>query len=267
MVGLIVKRLARALVPNWLRTKRAVRFRSRVAVATRRLYHQCDGIVIAGPFAGMRYVGGAHSSQLGPKLLGTYEAELSQILGGAGVYDRVIDVGAAEGYYAVGLLRYHSELRVIAFEESAAARAALSRLARLNGVTERLDVRGFCDHEELNTALAMPGSSMLIVDVDGGEGALIDPDRVPGLRTAPILVELHPHELPGIRRTITERFASTHEVAHISSVSRSRGDVPNVSGLSPSDVVYAAWEARPDDQGWLWMVPRVNGSAAALQMP
>lgn len=255
---LIAKRLARALVPNWLRAKRAIRFRGRVDAATEKLYRYCGGDVTDGPFAGMRYVRAAHSSQLGPKLLGTYEAEVAHILKNAGLYDRVIDIGAAEGYYAVGLLRCHPALRILAFEGSAAAAEAMSRLARLNGVSERLNIRGFCDRDELSIALDPPGSQLLIIDVDGGEDALVDPERVPGLQSVSILLELHPHLLPGIQRRITDRFRRTHHVEHIPAVSRSRRDLPDVPGLSASEVMCAAWEARPDEQGWLWMVPQIS---------
>src|SRR4051794_23892795 len=60
-----------------------------------------------GPLAGMFYLPGleATSGDLVAKLLGAYEEELHRVLerwiaSGAGT---VIDVGSAEGYYAVGL--------------------------------------------------------------------------------------------------------------------------------------------------------------------
>ena len=134
----------------------------------------------------------------------------------------------------------------------------MSELARLNGVPERPELRGFCDPDELASALDMPGSQLLIVDVDGGEEALVDPESVPGLRSVQILLELHPHQLPGIQRTITDRFRQTHHVEHIPAISRSRRDLPEVPGLSVSEVGCVAWEARPDEQGWLWMVPRIG---------
>src|SRR4051812_19305855 len=61
--------------------------------------------VLQGPFAGMQYVTESYGSQLVPKLLGSYENELHDLVEQI-VAQRpkiVIDIGAAEGYYAVGL--------------------------------------------------------------------------------------------------------------------------------------------------------------------
>jgi len=61
--------------------------------------------VASGPFRGMRYVARAYHSAYHAKLLGTYEMELHGIVEELcretpGI---IVDVGAAEGYYAVGL--------------------------------------------------------------------------------------------------------------------------------------------------------------------
>src|SRR5512140_2013789 len=60
--------------------------------------------VLSGPFKGMRYGDFSYNSALIPKLLGTYEADLHNWVGEALAtgYDAVINVGCAEGYYAVG---------------------------------------------------------------------------------------------------------------------------------------------------------------------
>ena len=63
--------------------------------------------VLQGPFAGMNYLNRSHNSEFVPKLLGSYEAELSEVLEQiiAHDYRLIVDVGFAERYYAVGLAR------------------------------------------------------------------------------------------------------------------------------------------------------------------
>src|SRR5262249_14170280 len=81
------------------------RWRSRVLANT---YMAREGTTIrGGPFAGMDYVTEATEGALIPRLLGTYESELHPyILAFARMGpEAVIDVGSAEGYYAVGLAR------------------------------------------------------------------------------------------------------------------------------------------------------------------
>lgn len=219
-----------------------------------------NGEILGGPFSGMRYIGRAHSSQLGPKLLGTYEREVGQIIDSLSSlgFDRIIDVGAAEGYYAVGMLRLLPEASMIAFEADPAARSALSELAALNCVESRLDVRVRCEAQDLEQALNGAQRPLVIMDIDGGELDVLDPERAPALRRAWILVELHPHLLPNVRELLAERFAASHRARHVAAVDRQRSDLPSLGSLSSKDLLAAAWEARPDGQGWLWLEPIVE---------
>ena len=93
--------------------------------------------IAAGPFAGMRYITRSCGSKLAPKLIGCYERELhpaiEQII--AGNYQRIIDIGCAEGYYAVGLA-WKTNLPVVAFDTNPDAHTYVKELAELNKVTE-----------------------------------------------------------------------------------------------------------------------------------
>lgn len=253
-----LRNLARSIVPGWMRTWRANRFRSRVARVTELVVAHADGVVGGGPFRGMRYLDRSHCSQLAPKLLGTYEMELRGILEEflALRPDRIVDVGAAEGYYAVGLLRLAPERRVVAFEAEAAARTALQELASLNGVSNRLEVRGWCDAEALRATLTGASRPLVIMDIEGAEREVLDPATVPQLRGAFVLVELHPHLVPDVRERLSERFRGTHGVRFIPAVARSASSLPPGTPFGHRDLLAAAWEGRPDGQGWLWMTPR-----------
>lgn len=77
------------------------------------------GFVASGPFAGMKFTVGNSEGCFLPKLLGCYELELHQhimALRKQRQYDVIVDVGAAEGYYAVGLARLFPEARVLAHD-------------------------------------------------------------------------------------------------------------------------------------------------------
>src|SRR5712672_3591091 len=62
-------------------------------------------MVQQGPFRGMRYIDRALCSTLVPKWLGIYEREVGGCIEEAITlpFQTVVDIGAAEGYYAVGL--------------------------------------------------------------------------------------------------------------------------------------------------------------------
>src|SRR5258708_4505437 len=121
------------------------RFRP-IGYLTRLVRHATNCRVRSGPFAGMRYVDNSVGSAYLPKLLGTYERELAEVIEEACRLrpELIIDLGAAEGYYAVGLALRNPQARVVAFEQQDIGRAALWRMAQLNGVADRIEIHGRC---------------------------------------------------------------------------------------------------------------------------
>ena len=105
-----------------------------------------------GPFAGMKYVDQAVCSCYAPKLVGCYEAELHDVLERAitGDYSTLIDVGCAEGYYAVGLACRLPNKKVYAFDLDPRARELCTEMAKLNGVGDQVIVGAACNTEVLS---------------------------------------------------------------------------------------------------------------------
>ena len=138
--------------------------------------------VLGGPFRGLRYPAQASwGSAFLPKLLGTYERELHQAIERVArrSYSLVVNVGAAEGYYAVGLALRLSKppSPVIAFEIDGEARAMLTEVIAHNGVQGRVAVAKCCDEEQL-LDLAQRGPGFLISDCEGCEFELFQPAQV-----------------------------------------------------------------------------------------
>lgn len=210
----------------------------------------------------MRYGDVSVGSAYIPKLLGIYERELADLIEDACKRDPalIVDVGAAEGYYAIGLALRNPAARVVAFEDDSRGRDALRHTAALNGVSARLEIRGRCEPADLVAALEGAPEVLVICDVEGFEETLLDPSLVPALSRATILVELHEFLVPGVTALLGERFHDTHVLQHVLQKSRSSDDFPwrtLFTAVLPSS--YLAWavsEWRPERMSWLWMVPR-----------
>jgi hypothetical protein len=216
----------------------------------------------------MRYVDASIGSAYLPKLLGTYERELAYLIEQvcANPPGLIVDLGAAEGYYAVGLALRNSHARVIAFEQDIAGREALRKMARLNGVADQVEIRGRCEAADLQLCLSSWSAEVahvpdrvpfVICDVEGDERLLLDLATVPSLETANVLVEIHEFIRPGITEELRARFAPTHSIECIWQSARSRGEFPFSSAgtwLLPGSYLDAALsEWRPVRMCWLWM--------------
>lgn len=256
-----LKALARAVVPaRWLPS---ARLRHRVITVG-------SGSVVSGPFEGMRYVTMSYGSVFFPKLLGTYELEVSSFFNrfcDRG-FTEVVIAGAAEGYYAVGLARCPQVSRVVAFEPSEFARDSLARLAEINGVADKIERRGFADCSSLKHVLRNPGETFLLVDIEGAEAILLDPDVVPQLRRVTILVEVHEFAVAGIEAVLTSRFSATHEIARFDARPRTFADFPPaLKGDLPRSFVGSAVqmmnEGRPPGMFWMLLTARDFAQSAA----
>lgn len=173
-----------------------------------------DQEVRHGPFKGLKYGAEESSgSSLIPKLLGSYENELHPWLETVAdrQYGTVIDIGCAEGYYAVGLARLLPQARVLAYDTNPAAQASCRRLAQLNGVAERLTLGAFCDPATLR-ALDLSERTLIICDCEGYEASLFDRETAEHLRRADLMIECHDLQGVPITRTLIEAFENTHDV-------------------------------------------------------
>jgi hypothetical protein len=224
------------------------------------------GVVRQGPFAGMRYVDDSVGSAYLPKLLGMYERELTPCIEEmcSGHYRHIVDVGAAEGYYAVGVAFRNSGCRVTAFEMQAEGQCRLGEMARLNVVDDRIDIRGKCEPADLAATLASGERTAVICDVEGYEQILLDPIAVPALRHATILVEAHEFIAPGVVELLTRRFDDSHRIEHIWQQPRSGEEFPwrtlPARILPASYLDWAVSEWRPERMSWLWMQPLPPGN-------
>jgi hypothetical protein len=220
-----------------------------------------------GPFAGMHYIHDTISGGYVPKMLGIYERELHPSiarLANLGI-DRVLNIGAADGYYAVGLCRMFPDLRVVAFETEPRGREFVRAMAERNGVLPRVEIRGTCDAAELAAVLTAPRSTLVLCDVEGYEDVLMDPAKVPGLREAYILVEIHDGKNPGVSARIRTRFEQTHAIETIWQTKRTATDypfdTPYTRSLATGELAAAVDEGRPVREGatpmsWFWMTPK-----------
>lgn len=233
------------------------RFRQEIR-AMRHLRDHTRSVVIGGPFKGMRYVARSTGSAYGPKLLGTYELELWPVIEQIArtAYEVIIDVGAAEGYYAVGLAMRRPEARIIAFEAQESSHCLIHDLATRNNVGDRIDVRGLCTGASLKPLLENNLHTLLICDAEGAEHTVLDPLKTPELTHLDILVEIHDFIIPGIGKEIKRRFAATHDIESIISQPRSLNDWPAAVEFPQEFQMVCMHEKRPVVMEWLWMKAR-----------
>lgn len=221
-----------------------------------------DGVVRHGPFAGLRYpLLQSVGSSLFPKLLGSYEAELHPWIAEicAGDYSEIVDVGCAEGYYAIGLARRLPDARVFAYDTEPRAQELCQAAAHLNHVADRVSVRGTFAAADL-ASLPVRRRGLIVCDCEGAELDLFTADTVRHCAGWDLLVETHDFmDITGSTRLL-ERFATSHDVRAVLSTDdiqkAKHYDYPELAPLDLATRRAIVGEGRPAIMEWLFFTAR-----------
>lgn len=215
---------------------------------------QHDGPVIGhGPFSGMIYAVDASEGAYTARRLGCYEFSLAPVIDTiiARNYPLIIDIGCAEGYYAVGLARRMPAAQVMARDANPKAQALCATLAQANGVQDRVAIGGLIGGADLDICSRQP--TVIICDIEGAEAELLDPATAPGLLFADILVEVHESMQAGLLALLTARFQTSHTITRIDRKLDDTALPAWMEELSDLDRLLALWEWRAGPTPWLWM--------------
>ena len=267
-----VYRRYRTLPESLRRPLRAVTM-PRWQVATSVVRHAARHRAVAGPFRGMRIeLSPLSSRHLLGYILGTQELELHEAIDEivAHDYQTILNIGAADGYYAVGLAMRLPQARVAAFEALPEFHPLIARTAAANGIVDRITIAGTCDAALLRSRLqAAEAPALIVMDIEGGEVDLLDPVTVPQLSHADILVETHDAFVPTATETLISRFRETHELVCYVARPRVVDDFPEhfLPGLRrwlPDLAVELMNERRTGLQRWLLLTAKTPVSATAI---
>jgi precorrin-6B methylase 2 len=196
-----------------------------------------------------------------PKLLGSYESELhpfiEEMLGND--HTTIVDIGCAEGYYAVGFGLRFAKADVYAFDVDLRARKLCAQLAELNALTDRIHIDGFCDTATLKS-IPLGRKALFVSDCEGYEKMLFTPELASVLGAHDLIIETHDFIDLQISRNIRDAFRNTHRIRSV----KSTDDIEKAHhyryaqlenyDLQTRRLAFA--ERRPAIMEWLVMTPK-----------
>ena len=154
------------------------------------------GTVKYGPFTGLKLDKNTWWGKLdlGSQCLGLYEKEiLDQIdLIDPNKYKTFIDIGAADGYYAVGMLTSKRAKKTICFEQEKKGRETILSKWENNGSTGELIIFGEANTKSLSDINPNDlKNSIALIDIEGGEFDFLNFDTLKVLSSCLIFIEIH----------------------------------------------------------------------------
>jgi precorrin-6B methylase 2 len=228
---------------------------ARQAALANHLYDLYGGVVAAGPFQGLRLLREVcwGVGDNAAKLVGLYEAELHPALDALAPPPppAVVNVGCAEGYYAVGLARRFPEAAVYAFDVEPKAQLICRQTAALNGVGDRVSVLGACAPATLLELLHRHPTALLVIDCEGYEKELLAGAVLAAVGQASLIVECHDFVDPTITATLAERLGAGHAVEIVVEGARDPNHLEPLRKLSSLDRWLVVLENRPVMMNWI----------------
>jgi hypothetical protein len=218
--------------------------------------------VLNGPFKGMLYPSlDSTGSALFPKLLGSYESELhtdvEELL--KKKFIKIIDIGCAEGYYAVGFARYFPNAKIYVFDINQDAIRMCNKMAILNGINNISYNKACTNKWILENDLS---NTLIISDCEGFELDLFtDEQTVFHLSKTTIIIETHDFVDLFISDKLKNCYKETHYVKSIFSIDDiKKTKIYNYPELNNTDIKtkYAILrEGRPYSMEWLILTPKL----------
>ncbi len=196
--------------------------------------------ILYGPFAGMLFHNKTwnYGSTI-PRFVGCYEDELHPVIDYVcqQTYTDILDIGCADGYYAVGLAMQKPTTLVHAFDIDPQALALCKEVATMNHVTN-IEYKNVCTSETLQH-FDFKGRGFIVCDCEGYEAELFTADSIKNLANCDILIELHDMYVPELSEKMLPLFAQTHNLSIIPMQPRKESKYPILEQLDTQEKILA----------------------------
>lgn len=221
--------------------------------AEEKVHKITKGQVYEGPFKDLTLIKrNVFGSEI-PKLLGCYEKEINTALISALASKPkvVCNIGAAEGYYALGCAKYQSVDQVIVFEALELGQELIKANLEVNVVHARIELKGLCDEQTLWETLNSTAIDLMLIDIEGAELDILSSRNAKLLTKTELIIESHDFCRPQCMTILKELFKDTHELTVIDSKPRTTEDFPPIVSLPRHLKLKLMNENRPGVMQWL----------------
>lgn len=242
--------------------------RKRIA---RRVFALSNGLVTRGPFRGMVLSRESHLSRsdMALKAFGLYEPEVLETMTGWDPLGTLVNFGAGDGYYSIGLLRAGIVRRALSFELNPQGRKVILDNAALNGVAPAVQVFGAAEGDVTGTLVQEgvdPASLIILCDIEGAEFSVIHPGLIRWAAQSRFVIELHPFMFPDGEakiQSLLRDFAATHHCRILKAGPPRWQGIAEIEALTDLERALVTNEGRKQLGRWLVAEPRSEAAGSA----
>lgn len=227
------------------------------------VYDLLHGQVKYGPFNGLRLDRNTWWGKLdlGSQCLGLYEKEILNLIDAIapGQYSTFIDIGAADGYYAIGMLVSGKIGKTICFEQTEQGRDVIAANWNKNGSAGALTILGAANQQSLASLTPQDlRNALVLIDIEGFEFELLTAEVLELLQTSTLVIEVHhwvEDFLAKYQRLLTQasRFFT---IEAIERVERETSNLAELRDFTDDNRLLLTSERRPGLMRFLQFTPK-----------
>jgi hypothetical protein len=256
---LCVKRKFKLLLEKLTLADTVRKRRRKIASRLDKIFHST---VAYGPFRGLKLTENPWWSfaDRAPAFLGLYEREvLTALQNVPPTYRTFVDLGAADGYYGVGVLINNMFDRSYCFEISEEGQKAIRQNAALNRVSDRIVVMGIADkgfYKQLSPDEL--GQAVVLIDIEGAEFDLMDSTVFKALKDSIVIIEIHDwffSDGAAKLQSLKNAAAATHALTPMTMESRDLSKFEELKNFHDTDRWLICSEGRKRLMTWLRLDP------------
>ena len=233
-------------------------YRKRIA---KQLFMEANGIVKRGLFEGMHLGEEIHwgKADVASKIFGLYESEVIEFIKDKH-YKSLINLGAADGYYPIGILMKKMAKHAYCFEENPLGAKYINANAKLNRLNGDISIYGRADsqfYKQLPDGV-IGGNNLVLCDIEGGEFDLFTDEVISVFSQSSFIIEIHDFKFDdgkNKRKALIDSFKD-FDIEMVKSRPKRWSDIDQITELSDNDRALVCSEGRRVLGEWLVATPR-----------
>ena len=221
--------------------------------------------ILYGPYSGTKIFSSYGWSNIDfcPKYLGCYEYQVQKKiidLNKKKKFDYFIDLGAAEGYHIISLLKKKFFKQGLAFEISKKSREILKKNAQINKLNNRIRIYKDANLSSLKNTLRNFNHRRLLflVDIEGQEYDLFDKDFCKIFSKGTFIIEEHPFNISNKRKikNFNQNIKKYYNVEILKDTPKNPFNFSILEKYSDDEKYLMMSEGRPESMQWVILQPK-----------
>ena len=218
-----------------------------------------NNTVQEGPFKGMII---SEDQFWGPgdkasKILGLYEKEIQNLLNHIqekNNFPTFIDIGGADGFFAVGSVKNNLFKNCEVFEISKRGRQSIEESAIKNNVADLISIKSEANEKTLSS-IENINNSVILCDIEGGEYDLFSENLIKNMHPSNVIIEIHKN--PDISlKEFEDKFKNLFSINKITQGPRSLKGFGELKNFNDNNRSLLTSEGRSYIQEWWHLSPK-----------